>query len=136
MFPPDSKILLVDDMISVRTVIADMLGSLGFQNILVASNGADAWEAIQNGEPPFDLVISDLNMPKTNGMDLLIRLRAADRFKALPFLMMSAAFDEQSILKAIKSGADHYLVKPFNPEDLALKLKLIFDKKTVGAGSQ
>ena len=129
MFPPETKILIVDDMVSVRTVIVEMFNSLGFQNITEANNGADAWQVIQNGAPSFELIVSDLNMPKTNGMDLLIRVRSSDRFKTLSFLMISAAFEEKSILKAVKSGADHYLVKPFNPEELAHKLKLIFDKR-------
>lgn len=129
MFPTETKILIVDDMTSVRTVIVEMANSLGFNSISVANDGAEAWQAIQNETPPFDLVVCDLNMPKANGMDLLVRVRSSDRFKGLSFLMISAAFDEAKILKAIKSGSDHYLVKPFNPEELAQKLKLIYEKK-------
>lgn len=116
-------------MSSVREVIIEMCNSLGFNDVTGASDGASAWQAIQNAAAEFDIIISDLNMPKGSGMDLLLRLRASERFKKTCFLMVSAAFDEQSILKAVKSGADHYLVKPFNAHDLGQKLKVVFNKR-------
>jgi two-component system chemotaxis response regulator CheY len=129
MFPPETRILIVEDMSSVREVIVEMCNALGFKNVTGSSDGANAWQTIQNAPEEFGIIISDLNMPKGSGMDLLIRLRAAERFKKTIFLMISAAFDEQNIVRAIKNGADHYLVKPFNAHDLGEKLKIVYQKR-------
>jgi len=125
----DSKILIAEDMTSVREVLIETFNAIGYNHIVGCKDGADAWEKIQNESPPFQLIVSDLNMPDSNGMDLLIRIRTSDRYKNLPFLMISEMSDQSHIMNAMKSGADYYLVKPIKAPELASKLKIIHQKR-------
>lgn len=129
MFPRESRILLAEDMSSVREIVVETFYVLGFDNIVECKDGAEAWEKIQNDPQGFSLVVSDFRMPNSNGMDLLIRIRASEKFKNLPFLMISSQSDKVNILSAISAGADHYLVKPFEAMDLLDKLKVIHEKR-------
>lgn len=129
MFPPDARILVADDMNSVREVIIEMFNAIGFNDIVQCKDGAEAWEQIQNSNPPISLVVSDLNMPNSSGLDLLLRIRSSEQHKNLPFLMMSAVSEQKNIISSMKAGADYYLVKPFQMADLVSKLKIIFEKR-------
>ena len=129
MFPPDTKILLAEDMSSVRDVLIETFNSIGFKNITSCKDGADAWEQMQDSSHPIDLIVSDMNMPNSNGLDLLKRVRSTSRFKNLPFLMISESADQEIILNAMKLGADYFLIKPFNGPELSIKLKKIYDIK-------
>ena len=83
----DMKILIVDDMGTMRKIIKKMLGEIGFENLDEADDGAPAWEMIQkahdDGEP-FEFIVSDWNMPNMSGLDLLKNIREDDRFKRPP----------------------------------------------------
>jgi two-component system chemotaxis response regulator CheY len=129
MFPPTTRILLVEDMASIREIMIETFHSIGFKNIVTCKDGAEAWEQLQNASPPFELVVSDMNMPVSSGLDLLARIRSAERFQNLPFMMISEVSDQSKIIAAIKSGADYYLVKPVEEVSLNVNLKKIFDKR-------
>lgn len=129
MFPPDTKILLAEDMNSIREILIEALESIGFKNIVSCKDGADAWELIQNTTPAFELIVADLNMPVSSGLDLLTRIRASEVHKHLPFLMISEVCDQKTIMNTIKCGADYYLMKPIQAADLPEKLKIIFNKR-------
>jgi two-component system chemotaxis response regulator CheY len=132
MFPSDSKILVVEDMNSIREFLTVILQDLGFTKVHSCKDGADAWEKIQEQKAPFELIISDLNMPKSSGMDLLNRLRSSAIYKQTPFIMISSKSDTKSIVSAIQAGADHYIVKPISKNELQDKLKIVYDKKNGG----
>lgn len=129
MFRSDSKILIVEDMNSIRDVVVNAFKELGFTYLFEAKDIGEAWDKIQGEPRPFDLVVCSLNMAKASGMDLLVRVRKAERFKKLPFLMTSNQSDQKVILSVINAGADHFLVKPFQPAELADKLKKIHEKR-------
>jgi two-component system chemotaxis response regulator CheY len=130
MFPADSKILVVEDMNSIREYLVSLMKELGFSKIHDCKDGADAWEKIQAQKAPFELIISDLNMPKSSGLDLLTRLRSSAVYKTTPFIMISSKSDTKSIVSAIQAGADHFIVKPVSRLELQEKLKTVFERKS------
>ncbi len=131
MFPLDSKILIVDDMTSIRELALNTFRELNYLNLHEAKDAAEAWEKIQNEPRPFDLVVCSHKMKNSAGLDLLVRIRRSERFRSLPFLMTGSHSDPEIILESIQSGADHFLIKPFRSIDLADRLETI-SKKTAG----
>ncbi|GAB4014068.1 MAG: chemotaxis response regulator CheY [Bdellovibrio sp.] len=126
---PKMKTIVIDDMLTMRKIIIKMLKQIGFTNILEADDGATAWpmieEAHKNGEP-FEFIVSDWNMPKMTGLELLERIRKDERFKKMPFLMITAEAEQSNVLKVVKAGVSNFIVKPFTPETLHQKIQKIF----------
>ena len=129
MFDPKTRILIVDDAMTMRFFIKKLLNGLGYNDISEAKNGAEAWKAITSESTPFGLVISDWNMPGSTGMDLLNKLRSDEKYGKTPFLMVTAESDRDQVVAAIKAGADSYLVKPVTAPALSEKIKTVFQKK-------
>ncbi len=123
------KIIIIDDMSTMRKVIKNMLGQMGFKNITEADDGATALpkieEAYKNGAP-FEFIISDWNMPKMSGLDLLKKLKEADHFKNTPFLMVTAEAEQSNVVIALKAGVSNFIVKPFSAVVLKEKIEKIF----------
>ena len=128
MFSPSTKILIVDDMMTMRKLIGKICKELGFSDLSEAVDGAKAWETIAAANPPFGLIISDWNMPNSTGLDLLKRIRADSRFGKTPFLMVTAEAEAHQVSEAVKSGVDNYVVKPFDKDTLKNKLEAIHKK--------
>ncbi len=131
MFPPDTKFLVIDDFATMRKIIKKVLSELGYTNIQEADDGATAWPIIQDAHSknePFGFVISDWNMPQMQGIDLLKHCRADARFKALPFMLVTAESEQKQILEAAKAGVSNYVVKPFNSVTLKQKLEQVYAK--------
>lgn len=128
MFPADTKILVVDDMLTMRKLVIRALKDLGFTNISDADDGETAWpilETAAKGGIPFQLVISDWNMPKLPGIELLKKVRGSDLTKGLPFVFITAEAEMNQVMEAIKSGASNYITKPFTPATLKDKLTAV-----------
>lgn len=120
-------ILVVDDFSTMRRIVRSCLRQLGFENVTEAEDGAIALSKLQSSE--FKLIISDWNMPNMMGIDLLKAVRADDKLKALPFLMVTAEAQKENILEAAKAGVSNYIIKPFTADSLQQKLEAIFTKK-------
>lgn len=120
----DIQILVVDDFLTMRRIIRTALNQIGFGNIHEAENG-EAALAIMRGKK-IDFVISDWNMPKMMGIDLLKAVRANEVYKDIPFLMVTAESQKENVMEAVKSGVSSYIVKPFTRETLEQKLQVIF----------
>ncbi len=118
------RILVVDDFATMRKIIKNILSQLGFKNILEADDGTTAWEILQ--KEPVDLIISDWNMPKMSGLELLKKVRSDEKLKDTPFLMVTAEAQKENIIEAAKYKVSQYIVKPFTPETLKEKLEKIF----------
>lgn len=129
MFPFTSNVLIADDMMTMRKLVAKSLKEIGFTNIVEAADGAKAWEAISSGGTPINIIISDWNMPNATGLDLLKRVRADGRFKGVPFLLLTAESDQAQVKEAIVAGVDSYIVKPFTKEQIEAKLKEVYSRK-------
>ena len=128
MFNPKTRILVVDDMMTMRKLVAKTCKELGFSDITEAPDGAKAWDAINAASPSFGLVISDWNMPGTTGMDLLKRVRADARFVELPFIMVTAEAEQSQVMEAVKAKVSNYVVKPFTSDILKQKMELVYQK--------
>jgi two-component system chemotaxis response regulator CheY len=131
MFPSETKILVVDDMKSMRMVVKKALVILGLSNVIEADDGSNAWVLIQeaqNAGVPFQLVISDLNMPQVQGIELLRQMRANDKTRRTPFVMITAESEKSQIIEAAKAGANSYIVKPFTADTVKEKLEAVYSK--------
>ena len=125
---PKMKILVVDDFSTMRRIIKNILRQLGFENIVEAEDGEAAIRKLQSER--IDFIISDWNMPKMSGLELLKWVRSHDEFKDLPFLMVTAEAQKENVLEAVKAKVSNYIVKPFTAETLAEKIEKIFaDRK-------
>jgi two-component system, chemotaxis family, chemotaxis protein CheY len=131
MFAPSTRVLVVDDMMTMRKIVIKICKEIGFTDITEAADGNQAWEAISNANPPIGLVISDWNMPNCTGLELLKRLRTDHRYKKTPFILVTAEAEKSQIMDAAKAGVDQYVVKPFTKEDVIKKLEAVH-KKYVG----
>jgi two-component system chemotaxis response regulator CheY len=121
---PNIKILIVDDFSTMRKIIRNILTQLGFKNILEADDGTTAIEILKKEK--VDLIISDWNMPKMSGLELLKAVRSDENLKDVPFVMVTAEAQKENILEAIKYKVNQYIVKPFTPETLKEKLEKVF----------
>jgi two-component system chemotaxis response regulator CheY len=120
------KILVVDDFSTMRRIVKNILRQLNFVNIIEADDGSTALEMLQREK--IDLVVSDWNMPKMTGLELLKIMKADDALKLIPFLMVTAEAQQENIIEAVKSGVSNYIVKPFTAETLGQKIGQIFNK--------
>lgn len=124
IFKPDLKILVVDDFPTMRRIVKTLLKQNGYKNFTDAEDGAEAYKLLQE-HGDFEFIVSDWNMPNMTGLELLKTVRADDRFKHLPFLMVTAEAEKENIIEAVKSGVNNYVVKPFTGATLKEKLQKI-----------
>jgi two-component system chemotaxis response regulator CheY len=115
-----SNILVVDDSSTVRTVVRRLLTQLGYRNIDDVADGAAALAKIS--ENHFDLVISDWNMEPMSGDALLEHVRASEKYKKLPFIMMTADSTIDKVVQARRAGVSCFINKPFGAEALQAKI--------------
>jgi two-component system chemotaxis response regulator CheY len=132
MFPPNTKVLVVDDMLTMRKLVSRCLKDLGFTDITEADDGETAWPLLEAGAsgrtPPFQLVVSDWNMPKLTGIALLKKVRSHEAMKSLPFLFVTAEAEKHQILEAVQAGVSNYITKPFTPATMKDKLAAVWAK--------
>ncbi len=120
------KILVVDDFSTMRRIIKNLLRDLGLTNTFEADDGQTALPMLKDGD--FDFVVTDWNMPGMQGIDLLKHIRADDRLKELPVLMVTAEAKREQIIAAAQAGVNGYIVKPFTAGTLKEKLDKIFQR--------
>ncbi len=133
MFDVKTKVLVVDDMLTMRKIVTKILKDLGFTDISEAQDGQEAWEKTQAGN--FGLIISDWNMPNSTGLDFLKRVRADSKLSKTPFLLVTAEAEGHQVAEAIKSGVDQYVVKPFSKDSLQSKLESAYKKCSARLGT-
>ncbi|MDH5668225.1 MAG: chemotaxis response regulator CheY [Nitrospira sp.] len=121
---PNMKILVVDDMATMRRIVKTLLKQLGFTNISEAENGEEGLQKLRSEK--FDFVVSDWNMPIMTGIDMLRAIRADEALKAIPVLMVTAEAQQQNLVEAVQAGVSNYIVKPFTAETMQEKLAKIF----------
>lgn len=125
------RILIVDDFSTMRRIVKNLLGDLGFTNTAEAEDGNSALVALRSG--PFDFVVTDWNMPGMTGIELLKAIRADDKLKHLPVLMVTAEAKREQIIEAAQSGVNGYIIKPFTAQTLEEKLGKIFERMAATA---
>ncbi len=132
MIPKDTPILIVDDMSTMRRIMANALRDLGFHQITEAVDGEDAWKQIQGAHKAkkrFEIVISDWNMPKLKGLDLLEKIRANPSVAGTVFVMLTAESQREQIAHALQAGVSGYILKPFTKEQLMATMNAAFQKR-------
>ena len=116
------RILVVDDFLTMRRVVRSQLREIGFDNLAEAGDGRAALLQLRAG--PFDLVISDIDMPTMGGFELLSAIKTDARLRHLPVLMLAAEARKEDIVRCVQVGAAAYLVKPFSRAVLEEKIRL------------
>ena len=118
------KVLVVDDFATMRRIVKNVLKQIGFSDIVEADDGATALDVLK--ENKIDLIVSDWNMPKMTGLDLLKTVRGDESTKEIPFLMVTAEAQKDNVLQAVQAGVSNYIVKPFTADGVKEKLTQIF----------
>ncbi len=104
---------------------------LGEVDVVEASGGFDALRLLPRG--PYDLVITDINMPDINGLELIQFIRTNEHHRSTPILLISTQSSERDRKRALSLGADGYVAKPFTPEDLRSRVKAQLEKGRTSA---
>lgn len=128
MFDPKIRILIADDMMTMRKIVAKSLKEIGFSDIIEAADGAKAWEALMASETPVSLIVSDWNMPNSTGLDLLKQVRANERYQKTPFVLLTAEAEAKQVSEALQAGVSGYVVKPFTVTALKSQLEVVYKK--------
>ncbi|MGD8388139.1 MAG: chemotaxis response regulator CheY [Desulfobacteraceae bacterium] len=118
------KVLVVDDFATMRRIVKGVLKQLGFNSIVEAEDGSNALDTLKKEK--VGLIVSDWNMPKMTGLDLLKAVRGDDTLKEIPFIMVTAEGQKENVVEAVKAGVSNYIVKPFTPETFSEKLEKVF----------
>ncbi len=124
MADPNLKILIVDDFATMRKIVRNLLKQLNFNKVDEADDGSTALAKLK--AEAFDFVITDWNMPQMTGLDLLKSIRADEKLKKIPVLMVTAEADKANVIQAAQAGVNDYVVKPFTAEVLKAKIEKIF----------
>jgi two-component system chemotaxis response regulator CheY len=115
------KLVVVDDSSTMRRIIKNTLARLGYKDILEGEDGVQGWDVLTSN-PDAGMLITDWNMPNMNGLELVKKVRADERFKDLPIIMVTTEGGKGEVIIALKAGVNNYIVKPFTPQVLKEKL--------------
>ncbi|MBY0556102.1 MAG: response regulator [Burkholderiaceae bacterium] len=129
----DLHFLVVDDFSGMRAVIGNLLKDLGYAKVTEAGDGRDAMARLHHNDsvPPINFIITDLNMPEMDGLELLKTVRATREMRNMPVLIVTAEGKRENILSVAQAGADGYIVKPFTSATLKDKIEKILHKRSV-----
>ncbi len=115
-------LLALDDEISILKILDFYFGK-SF-NVVAKKNGKEALEWMQQGVIP-DVIVADINMPELDGIEFIRQIRSSGFFKEIPLVILSGNEESSEKIKCLKAGADDYLIKPFNPEELEVRIENI-----------
>ena len=121
------KVLVVDDYNTMRRIIRNLLNQIGYNDVEEAEDGSTALAKLRRGD--FGLVISAWNMEPMTGYELLKEVRADEKLKTLPFIMVTAESKTENVVAAKKAGVNNYIVKPFNAATLEQKINSVLQGK-------
>ena len=120
------KVLVVDDFATMRRILRGVLKEIGFTKIVEADDGSTALAVLKKDK--VGLIVSDWNMPEVTGLELLKAVRGDESMKNVPFLMVTAEGQKDSVVQAVQAGVNNYVVKPFTADTIKEKLEQIFHK--------
>lgn len=124
MVDKEISFLVADDFGSMRSQLRGLLRQMGFKNVLEARNGKEALALLEQNKIGF--IISDWNMPECDGLDLLRSVRAHEKHKDIPFLMVTGITEKENVIAAVEAKVSNYITKPFTPDTLEMKIRAIF----------
>jgi two-component system chemotaxis response regulator CheY len=123
----DMTVLVVDNSPPMRRVIKGVLRQIGFKKIIEADDGSMALQELRKEKA--NLIVSDWDMPKMNGLELLKAVRSDEDLKDIPFIMITAEVGKENVLEAINAGVSGYITKPFTLDTVSKRVKKIFKPK-------
>ena len=126
-----TKILIVEDDAYMQLILKKFLSKV--YEIEICTTAMDALSFLQNGNLP-DLVITDLNTPKLSGLDLVTQMQVSDFFKSIPVIILSGEDSSEKRIQCLDTGADDFIVKPFNPAELEARVRAVL--RRIGKLSQ
>ncbi len=122
------RVLVVDDQLTIRSLVRAGLVAAGVSNVTDAPDGEEALKIMTT--KPINLVISDFNMPKLDGLQFLRAIRACEPIKATAFIMLTGRADKDLVARAVQFGVNNYLVEPFSNAQLKEKIEGVFGPLT------
>lgn len=131
VFPPDARILLIDDSTFSQNNITSDLKGLGYKNLYNVRSAKDAQAFLQSNmvqNQPIHLIVCDIHMPNMSGLAFLHWLRGQDPFKDIPVIVLTSSTEKTEILEAARHNISHYLLKPCAPAVLMEKLKIAWQR--------
>ncbi len=129
MFPLDTRILIVDDMTMMRSLIKSQLRQIGFSKFYEANDGQKALgilDQTHRSGNPIQLVFADWDMPIMSGIDLLKVLKGNPQFKDTPFILVTAEGEPARVKEAISLGVSNFVRKPFSAAILLEKIENVW----------
>ncbi|MDH5473847.1 MAG: response regulator [Gammaproteobacteria bacterium] len=120
----NKKVLIVDDVASMRALLSALLRDLGITRIYEAGNGLAALKVLQ--KTSIDLVFCDWEMPEKNGLELLEELKQDQQLKNIPFILVTSMAELDKVKKAMDVGVQNYIVKPFSEATLIARINSVF----------
>lgn len=123
------KMLIVDDSVMIRRVIETAVVNIGYEP-LEAKDGQEAMELIEKNYQDITLVLLDWNMPILDGYSVLKKIKADEKYRHIPVLMVTTEVDRKRVIQAVQAGATNYLMKPFTQDCLIAKIK-----ESIGQGA-
>lgn len=122
------RLLVIDDEPAIQLILEHYFSSE--YDVVLTANGREAMAWLQQGNH-VDVIVADYEMPFMNGLDFVRELRLSDAHAFTPLLMLSGTDETSKKILCLKQGADDYLVKPFNPEELEIRIKKILSRVSV-----
>jgi two-component system chemotaxis response regulator CheY len=116
------NVLIVDDSAAIRKILQRVLGqaNVPITQVFEAGDGVEALNVLK--QQKINLILSDINMPNMDGLQLLNHVRAVEEWKSVPFVMITTEGSHAKVMEAVQSGASGYVRKPFTPDQIKEKL--------------
>ncbi len=121
-------ILAIDDELSIRMLLENFLSQT--YNVVTCNDGQEGLKYLEQGDLP-DLIVTDIQMPNLDGYEFVRNVRASGFFSNIPVIMLSGIESSNERVKCLKLGADDYMVKPFNPEELVIRIDNLISRRGV-----
>jgi two-component system chemotaxis response regulator CheY len=124
---PQIKVLIVEDVESMRIIVQHILAEIGFKHVDAAEDGVKALEMLTGASynrKPYGLVLSDWQMPKMDGLELLKAVRKNPDISRTPFYLLTSNGEKAYVIEAVKAGASGYMLKPINHNEMLEKISV------------
>jgi DNA-binding response OmpR family regulator len=119
------KILIVDDKPSISDLLVQFLKNT--YELETRTDGMEALMWLQDGNIP-DLILTDLQMPNIDGIELIKKVKASGYFSDVPIIVLSSKDSSKDRIECLKLGAEDYIMKPFNPEELMIRIEKVLSR--------
>jgi DNA-binding response OmpR family regulator len=120
-----TQIIIIEDDKYMQLILTEFLNKT--YEIRTFNNVLDGLTYLHNGNMP-DLIVSDLNTPGINGLELIGQLKASNFFKSIPIIIISGDDSSDKRIKCLDAGAEDYIVKPFNPAELEARVRVVLKR--------